>query len=249
MNAAQAKALARLASEKNRYLMEGSWTRFFPLVAKLREIITSGQIGSIRRVFSDHGRDLIDASTPATSRFVDPYQGAGGFLDLGHYSLLWCFLPLYNWKGGSEKLAPGVSGSMILEKRGFDVHSTAVLAWPDAVAVASTSLTSNTDRREDGAAGPATKIMGTQGTITIPAPCYRPTEFTVHQENLKTTYTFPITGYGMGWEVDSVARDIAAGKLESSTMPLEETIQVMTVMDKLREISALKYPEESEVIF
>ncbi|OQU95631.1 hypothetical protein CLAIMM_01813 [Cladophialophora immunda] len=249
MNAAQARALAQLASEKSRYLMEGSWTRFFPLVDKLRQIVTSGQIGSVQRVFSDHGRDLIDASTPATSRFVDPYQGAGGFLDLGHYSLLWCFLPLYNWKGGSEKLAPAVSGNMILDKRGFDIHSTAVLTWPDAIAVASTSLTSNTDRREDGAVGPATKIMGTQGTITIPAPCYRPTEFTVHQDNLKTTYTFPITGYGMGWEVDNVARDIAGGKLESSTMPLEETIQVMTVMDTLREMSGLKYPEESELIF
>lgn len=83
MNAAQAKALASLAREKSRYLMEGSWTRFFPLVEKLHQIITGGQIGSVQRVFSDHGRELIDASTPNTSRFVDPYQGAGGFLDLG----------------------------------------------------------------------------------------------------------------------------------------------------------------------
>ncbi len=83
INVAQAKALATLAREKKRFLMEGAWTRFFPLVEKLREVVQGGEIGEVLRIFSDHGRELIDESTPSTSRFVDMYQGAGGFVDLG----------------------------------------------------------------------------------------------------------------------------------------------------------------------
>lgn len=83
MNAAQARVLADLAREKGRFLMEGAWTRFFPLVEKLRQVLQQGTIGPVQRVFTDHGRELIDESTPRTSRFVDPYQGAGGLLDLG----------------------------------------------------------------------------------------------------------------------------------------------------------------------
>lgn len=60
------------------------------------------------------------------------------------------------------------------------------------MAVATTSLTSTSDRLEDGAVGPTTKIIGTIGTITLPAPIYRPTEFTVHLNDVKTTYKFPI---------------------------------------------------------
>lgn len=61
-----------------------------------------------------------------------------------------------------------------------------------AVAVATSSMTSTSDEVEDGAVGPATKIIGSKGTITIPSPSYRPEEFTVHLANTVTKYKFPI---------------------------------------------------------
>jgi hypothetical protein len=101
---------------------------------------------------------------------------------------------------------------MILnEEYGFDDHSTAVLTWTDGnlsfpllsfqlltqtfsqgVAITTSSVTSTSDRLEDGAVGPATKIIGTKGTITIPSPSYRPTELTLHLKDSKTTFRFPI---------------------------------------------------------
>jgi predicted dehydrogenase len=83
LNAKQAVALAKLAKEHNRFVMEATWIRFFPLTVKLQEIIQSGTIGRVQRVFADHGRELIDETTPSSSRFVDMNLGAGGFVDLG----------------------------------------------------------------------------------------------------------------------------------------------------------------------
>ena len=52
----------------------------------------------------------------------------------------------------------------------------------------------------------------------------------------------------MFWEADNVARCLAKGELENEIMPLDETIEVLRVMDKLREIGGLRYPESIEVI-
>ncbi|KAF2788471.1 NAD(P)-binding protein [Melanomma pulvis-pyrius CBS 109.77] len=249
MNAKQAMALANLSREKKVFLMEATWIRFFPLTMRIQEIIQSGAIGRVQRVFADHGRELIDQNTPSSSRFVDMNLGAGGFVDLGLYSLTWAFLPLYHWKPNGERRSPSVAGSMILnEQYGFDEHSTAVLTWKDAVAVATSSVTSTSDRIEDGAVGPATKIIGTKGIITIPSPSYRPVEFSLHVDEAVTKFRFPIPGHGMFWEADSAARCLARGELENKIMPLDETIEVLRVMDQLREIGGLNYPESIEVV-
>ncbi len=52
----------------------------------------------------------------------------------------------------------------------------------------------------------------------------------------------------MFWEADSVARALAENKLENELMPLDETIEVLKVMDKLRAIGGLKYPPETEAV-
>lgn len=39
---------------------------------------------------------------------------------------------------------------------------------------------------------------------------------------------------------------IGDGKLESDVLPLDETILIMEIMDRVREIGGLKYPEHIE---
>lgn len=54
VNAAQARKLAEIAKEKDLFLMEAVWTRYFPLSIYVREQITSGRIGPVARVISDN---------------------------------------------------------------------------------------------------------------------------------------------------------------------------------------------------
>jgi hypothetical protein len=46
----------------------------------------------------------------------------------------------------------------------------------------------------------------------------------------------------MFWEADECARCIRDGRLESEEMPLEETVEVMRVMDQVRREGGLRYP-------
>jgi predicted dehydrogenase len=52
-NAKQAKLLVETAKEKNLFLMEAVWTRYFPLSARIRELVANGTIGDVQRVIAD----------------------------------------------------------------------------------------------------------------------------------------------------------------------------------------------------
>lgn len=54
VNAAQTKILVDIARQKNLFLMEAVWTRYFPLSVQVRELIQQGEIGEVLRVTADN---------------------------------------------------------------------------------------------------------------------------------------------------------------------------------------------------
>lgn len=63
VNASQAKKLVAKAREKNLFFMEAVWTRYFPLSIKIRELITSGEIGTVYRVTGEFWSDYMVSTT------------------------------------------------------------------------------------------------------------------------------------------------------------------------------------------
>lgn len=51
VTASQTKKLVEAARAKNVFFMEAVWTRYFPLSIKVRELISSGAIGTVYRTF------------------------------------------------------------------------------------------------------------------------------------------------------------------------------------------------------
>lgn len=60
MNEKQSKQLIDLAKEKNLFLMEAIWSRFFPSYIHIRNAIKSGALGNITKVKVDFGFPLED---------------------------------------------------------------------------------------------------------------------------------------------------------------------------------------------
>lgn len=56
VTASQAKKLVATAKAKNVFFMEAVWTRYFPLSIKVRELISSGTIGTVYRVICETPR-------------------------------------------------------------------------------------------------------------------------------------------------------------------------------------------------
>jgi len=77
--------------------------------------------------------------------------------------------------------------------------------------IATSGIASPTDGNELGSAGPAVKIIGTKGTITVPSPTFRPTEFTIHfhsKGSKPDRHVIDIPGKGLHWQADATARAI-----------------------------------------
>jgi predicted dehydrogenase len=83
MDAAQAKAMATVAKEKGLLLMEAFMYRFHPQWQRAREIIASGELGSLRAIQSWFTYDLGDP-TNIRNR---PETGGGALYDIGCYAI------------------------------------------------------------------------------------------------------------------------------------------------------------------
>lgn len=256
VNASQAKKLVAKAREKNLFFMEAVWTRYFPLSIKIRELITSGEIGTVYRVTADNS---FNTNKPDGSlefddshRMVNTNLAGGALLDLGIYSLTWLFQTLYHLQ--EDKEVPKVVASMNKYRTGADDNTTLVLAFPQhkQMGIATTGLRAASDIDGLGTAGPAMRIQGSEGEIQVAAPAYRPLQYKVirkAQPGKVEVVDCPIPqdkarnwGHGMFWEADECARCLRDGKLESATLPWQESIVIMEVMEEALKQGGIEYP-------
>ncbi|OJJ44182.1 hypothetical protein ASPZODRAFT_135670 [Penicilliopsis zonata CBS 506.65] len=269
VNAAQAKILCETAKKKNLFLMEAVWTRYFPLSVQVRDLIKQGAIGEVLRVIADNSTgDDVEKIWGTAHRMVNKDLAGGALLDLGIYSLTWVFQTLYHTLPVTQRKPPSAISAHITPYHltGADEATTILLSFPtttpsnsthpgESQAVAMTHLRVATDPGEDNSAGPAVRIQGTKGEIQVDGPVWRPERYRViskktgdsEASGIKEVHcSFPGNGHGMYWEADEVARCLRDGKLESESMPWEESIVIMEVMDEARRQGGLTYPESIE---
>ena len=164
--------------------MEAVWTRYFPISIYIRDLITSGRLGTIHRVTADNSISLDpdNAFRDGQSRMVNMDLSGGALLDLGIYSLTWVFQTLYLTQPARSRRRPTVTSTMSHFKTGADVHTSMLLNFPrekelggDAHAIATTSMLLSGDPDGKGSAGPAVRVQGNKGEAQVWGPIFRPT--------------------------------------------------------------------------
>ncbi|KAI9713690.1 MAG: hypothetical protein M1828_001379 [Chrysothrix sp. TS-e1954] len=276
-NAAQTKRLVQVAKEKNLFLMEAVWTRYFPLSIYCRELVTSGRLGDVTRVFADNSNsDYPEDKYPDDKhRMINPELAGGALLDLGIYSLTWVFQILYHTQPAESRKRPSVSSSIQPYRTGADEMTTMLLTFPRAGkgaahGVASTGIrtASNTDGKNSN--GPSVRIVGDKGELQIFAPIYRPTKarLVLSDGTIDEKDWFPPgpgkgsgwhngfgngqdpegEGHGMFWEADEAAMALVEGRKEGKYLGYDESILIMEIMDEVRIQNNMKYPEKIETL-
>lgn len=228
INAKQAKDVIDLARKKNLFLMEAMWTRFFPIFIKIRKLLRDGYIGKANGLTVNFtGRFPIDEK----NRFYDLNLGAGVLLDLGVYGISLAF----NLFGKPEK----VTGQSMIGHTGSDLISACQLKFPDGAIASIISSQISYENRE-------ATIFGTLGRIDIHDPWYKPTMMTIYRENhIPEVIEIPLENFnGYEYEALEVITCIQKGKLESTIISLDETYEIMKIMDNLRDQWGLIYPGE-----
>ena len=271
VNAAEGRAVIEQAQRSRRFCMEAMWMRFNPLILKVRSMIESGAVGTIRLLTADFGYP-----TPfdPKNRFFDRELGGGALLDRAVYPLSLAYFLL----GPPEE----VVGRATIGPTGVDEQESLVSSHAGgALATLTASLRSRL-RNE-------ALIVGTEGMIRIHEPFYAPSrvshshfteplsgplEAAVSPSGWKrrlkrhpivrhafdaivrptisrlrrgvSTHVKYYPGSGYQFEAAEVMRCLRAGDLESSIMPLSESLAILETTDRLRESWGLCYPGEND---
>lgn len=225
LNASQAEQMVAKAEEKQLFLMEAMWTRFFPITGRVREIVVSGQIGEVKIVSADFG---FRANFDPKSRLFAPELGGGAMLDVGVYAISYASMLLGRPSKIASMFQPAATGVDELSGYLFGYESGAMAVLHSAVGAST--------------AHEAT-IVGTKGRIRVP-DFWRPSKMIVSMESGDETIELPYDGNGYQFQVAEVGRCLAEGRRQSEVMPLEETILIMKTMDSIREQWSLRYPGE-----
>lgn len=228
INASEAKKLVDLARSKKLFVMEAMWTRFLPNHVDLFSKISDGIIGRPLYLIADHNQYL-PASKAA--RLHDPELGGGALLDLGVYPI-----SLAHRLFGKPSR---IQASSVLMHEVID-ESTATIFDYSSGAQAMTHSSVRVD-------GPIRAfILGDKGRVELEKSFYDHTPFTVFDQSNQVVYRYEgkIEGRGMQYQALEVERCIEAGLTESTIMPLDETIEIMQVMDEVRALTGIKYPGE-----
>jgi len=230
VNAAEAERVIGLSREKGHFLMEGMWTRFFPLMEEVRRMVSEGALGELRMLNVDFG---FRAGLDPASRLFDPKLGGGALLDVGVYCVSFASMIL-GQPSGSVGLAH-------LGETGVDEQACIILEH-EGGRLANLSIGIRTATLQEAT------IMGTEGYVRIHAPWWRPKSMTISRPGEESeAVEAPVSGNGFNYEAAEVMRCLQAGKTESDIMPLDETISVMRTMDGIREAWGLRYPGEEAV--
>lgn len=229
MDAASAKAVLDLAAQKNLFCMEAMWTRHLPHQKVLSAIVKNGGLGAVTTVHADHGQKL-----EHVRRMWDPELGGGALMDLGIYSMSFV-----------QQILPDaelVAATANLSELGVDVQSAALLKTPSAVATASSNF--------NGRSATYGEVVFERGAVEMSDQFYRPTSLRLRvygegkPENGELTVWDGTVPGGFQYQAAEVARRLAAGDLESATMPWADTLRVMELLDAVRSRAGIVYPWE-----
>jgi predicted dehydrogenase len=264
VNRQEAQDVISLARRSGVFLMEAMWTRFLPVMTRLRELLARNVIGDIRHVMAEVASDV--PFDPA-SRVFNPKLGGGALLQKGVYLLSLTAMIL-----GSPIRMKSLS---TFAESGVDEGTGILLEYPKGrMATLWCSIGVRGQRRA--------VIAGTQGQIIIHDPIICPSALTVrlykpqnrHQRPVtkkenglkaqlirsakrslfirtfaerfqvlsdrllygirSSTLYFPPIGEGLHYQVTEVNRCLLSGQLESHVMALNESLSILETMDLIR---------------
>ncbi|CUU36863.1 MAG: Gfo/Idh/MocA family oxidoreductase [Armatimonadetes bacterium] len=227
VNARQAEQVIAAARQTDRFVMEGMWTRCFPVMQEVHRRVLAGEIGALRYLQADFG---FQPPFDPHSRLFSPELAGGALLDVGIYPIALAF-----WFLGEpqEVVSLATRG-----ETGVDVLEGVVFRYTNgAIATLSASLQVNTPKQAF--------LCGTEGMFHFPTPWWKPSEaFLVRPDGSQEHLLYPYEGDGLQFEIRHVHTCLQQGLRESPLMPLEETLRIVRLMDRLRAEWGVRYPFE-----
>jgi predicted dehydrogenase len=219
----EVKELIALARNKNVFLMEGVWTRFFPSFKKCLSLVESGVLGEIIAIKADFG--FLSKDTKE-DRIFNKQLGGGALLDVGIYPLFLALLV----KGEPET----IRAKSIFADTGVDSSTSMVLSYDNCVADLFCSVVQET--------GVEAELIGEIGRLKLHSRFHHSAKITWQKYGEEEQeLNFPYKGNGYTYEIEEVNYCLLNNKKESALMTLEISQRLSQLVDGVMKASGINY--------
>lgn len=228
INVDDSQYLIDLAAKHDVFLMEAMWTKFLPVTNAVKSWIKDKKIGEVKHIQASFGYN-----TPfdINSRLYNPDTAGGALLDVGVYPITYaCYL--------LDKLPDSISSSAIIGKSNVDEQNVIALHYDNGVlANLSSAIAVHT--------GDDALIIGDEGKISIPNFWNAQKALVYNNEGqIVDSVELPFVTNGYEYEAEEVNNCLRQGKKQSSINSLNDTLDIMKIMDEIRRQWGLQYPGE-----
>ena len=227
VNRKEVKTLITKAGEEKLFLMEALWSRFLPNIRKAKELVESGVIGDVQLLTaylafkSDKG--------PEHRQFNKDLCG-GTVLDIGIYNIFLSLLLL----GKPTK----ISAMAALSDQGVDTSCSYLFKYEkEKMAIMYSSFMADSPN--------IAEIHGTKGKIVLEHKWFCPGRVRlILPDASEEVFDFEIKSNGYEFEAEEVAECIRAGKTQSELWSLNDSLELVEIMDAVRRECGIVYKNE-----
>jgi predicted dehydrogenase len=228
VNYRQAKQMTDKAREKKLFLMEAMWTKFLPHYNKMKSVIDSGQLGNISSVLINFG---FKPRSPVPERLFDPALAGGTMLDIGVYNVFIALSVLGKPDEIEAYMSPAPSG--------VDEQCSVVFKYKNGtMAQLFSSFVAHLPTEAD--------INGSDGRLRLTHRFYAPeSTLEFYPDKMDSKQQVPFDNSRLGWgyhyEIRHVCECLEKGMEESDVMTLDNTLEMMQVLDEIRKKAGIRY--------
>lgn len=252
MNSKELAEILAAAKKNGRFFMEAMWVRFFPAFVELqKKVHQENVLGKVKRVIGNYSINAFD-DIDGDHRIVNKKLGGGAALDIGIYSLTYCRLfldpnsdPRADWDVTAAQTLDSFTGKQEDE---VDFITTILINNKKfkQQAIATSSIYNEVNNNE------IVVIEGEKGRAVVQQIGDTPGPLS-YKISLKSGEVieekFPFEGdvkntEGFFYQAAEAGEMIRVGKLESTVMPWKESISIMSVLDKARQLNGLVYEQD-----
>ena len=226
LNFREASTIIETSKLTNRFFMEALWSRFNPSIIAIKKHIDNGALGQIKYINAEFS---FKSDKPLDSRVIKLELGGGAILDIGIYPAFLSYLIL----GIPREIA---AKSIFHEISKCDMQTSMIFDYDQAQAILYSGFSSDSVN--------SARISGTEGQIIIPDSWHAAQEYILIKNNEEKVFELPTYGNGFGYEIIECHRCIRDNKIESGLWSHQNSLDLISILDEVRNKVGLVYPQE-----
>jgi len=229
INLREASEMFEAAEENGVVLMEGMWTRFFPVMCDLRQKMADGHFGELYQADISLGYNAIFAGEETTWRF-DPKNGFGALMDMGVYAV---HLAL-DITGEKE---PDEVYSMATVKNGIDYYNNFIMRFGTILIHGTSSICNDTD--------PTARLYFEKGEVEIFGNWWHSRSYTFKPSGGEADeFCFEREAEGLHYEAEAFQNYVKSGNGDCTLSSKHNSLLAIRIIEEMRKSWGVTYPQD-----